>query len=88
MRGLIYWRGTPVSFTPGETLAAVLARHGALTGVRAGQCGWRVFCGIGLCQQCVVIVDGEHVTEACLTVARDGMRVEPAHPQLEEADRD
>lgn len=87
MHGLIYWQGEPVPFTQGETIAATLARNGSLAQVATGGSGWRVFCGIGQCQQCVVLIDGECSAEACLTLARDGMRIEPCIKGRTGADR-
>ena len=35
-----------------------------------------VFCGMGVCFDCLVTVDGRPGVRACLTRVRDGMRVE------------
>lgn len=69
--------GTPVPAVPGQTIGAVL--HG--TGIRA----WRatrvggrprgLFCGIGVCFDCLVTVNGNPSLRACLTEARPGDRV-------------
>jgi len=75
MGGVIHWEGKPVSFETGETIAAALMRHGA-----AGT-PWRVFCATGACQQCVVLVDGQHPVEACLTPACTGMKLVPQAPE-------
>jgi D-hydroxyproline dehydrogenase subunit gamma len=37
------------------------------------------FCGMGVCQECRVTVDGRAYVLACQTVCRDGMRVETEH---------
>lgn len=70
--------GEPVEFRPGQTVG------GALTAV--GVVSWRttthrgaprgLFCGIGVCFDCLITVDGVPNQRACLTPARDGMRVE------------
>lgn len=77
MTGTIFWAGRPVPFRTGETVATALLRAGiaafgqAPTGqVRA------VFCGIGLCQGCLIRADGR-ITEACLLPARDGLHLSP-----------
>ncbi|MGN6246458.1 MAG: (2Fe-2S)-binding protein [Motilibacteraceae bacterium] len=69
--------GRTVPFRPGQTVAAALLA----TGVRS----WRttrsegrprgVFCGIGVCFDCLVTVDGRPGVRACLQPARDGMQV-------------
>lgn len=58
----------------GDTLAAVM--------LRAGRPAWRttrreraprgVFCGIGVCQDCLVVVNGVASVRACLDLARVG----------------
>jgi predicted molibdopterin-dependent oxidoreductase YjgC len=35
-----------------------------------------LFCGMGLCFDCLVCVDGHPGVRACVTTVRDGMRVE------------
>ena len=86
--------GKPVSLTfdgqevvaePGDTIAAAL--------VNAGHRGYRmagaedergVFCGMGVCHECAVVVDGEPGRLACMTSARSGMTVDkqPCAPAL------
>jgi len=78
MSRLFFWRSRPVSFEPGETIAAALRRAGILElGPAAGSLQGRVFCGIGTCQSCIVALDGGVPAEACLTLASEGMRIEP-----------
>jgi hypothetical protein len=60
----------------GESVAAALMADGDLTtrttvdGEPRG-----VFCGMGVCFECLVIVDDVPGTRACLTWVRDGMDV-------------
>ncbi len=35
-----------------------------------------LFCGMGVCYECVVVVDGVPQTRACMTWVRDGMVVQ------------
>jgi len=66
--------GTPVPALPGQTIAAAL--------VAAGRAGWRVtrgggeprglFCGIGVCFDCLVTVNGARSVRACLAAAEPG----------------
>jgi aerobic-type carbon monoxide dehydrogenase small subunit (CoxS/CutS family) len=35
-----------------------------------------LFCGLGRCTDCVMIVDGQPNTRTCVTSARDGMVIE------------
>jgi formate dehydrogenase major subunit len=69
------WRGTPVPFLEGQTIASALLRAGVpLSG--ADDLGPRFFCGIGSCQNCLVRFDGR-IVEACLTPATTGSRLAP-----------
>ncbi len=78
MNPCFYWIDRPVSFRPGETIAAALLRAGIDDlGPEGGTGRGRVFCGIGACQACVVAIAGEGPVEACLTPARSGMRLAP-----------
>ncbi len=61
----------------GETVAAALLasgrrvfRHRVPGGDPRG-----IFCGIGMCFDCLVTVDGTQIVRACVTPVRDGMRV-------------
>ena len=60
----------------GESLAAVLLAEGHVA-TRATTAGEPrgVFCGMGVCFDCLVVVDGIPNTRACVTWARDGMTV-------------
>ncbi len=67
----------PMQAYPGESLAAVLLAAGERAlgpGVDPAR-PRTVFCMMGVCQQCLLRVDGTLV-QACLTPARAGMRVE------------
>ena len=67
----------PVPFRPGQTVGAAL--------VAAGTTAWRttriegrprgLFCGIGVCFDCLVTVDGHPNQRACLVVAHPDMVV-------------
>jgi aerobic-type carbon monoxide dehydrogenase small subunit (CoxS/CutS family) len=70
--------GEPVDAYPGETIAAALlaadrriARRTAHRGAPRG-----VFCAIGICHDCRMVVDGEANVRTCLVPARPGMIVE------------
>jgi aerobic-type carbon monoxide dehydrogenase small subunit (CoxS/CutS family) len=66
--------GSPVTARSGQTVAAVLHE--------LGQTSWRttrrsgrprgIFCGIGVCFDCLVTVNGEPNVRACLAVVADG----------------
>lgn len=65
-----------VSIRDGQSIAAALTEAGqrpfrvTATGASRG-----MFCGMGVCQDCLVTVDGVPNQRACMTPARAGMRV-------------
>ena len=66
--------GTSVPAHPGETVAAALLAAG-IRAFRTTDTGPRgPFCNMGVCFECVVEIDGVRV-RACMTAAREGMRV-------------
>lgn len=81
-RGSFDFDGAPVPFSPGQTVG------GALTA--AGVTSWRstrgrgeprgLFCGIGVCYDCLLTVDGLRSQRACVTEACDGQVVRSDDP--------
>ncbi len=69
--------GTPMPFVAGQSVAAALTS----AGIRS----WRttrvlgrprgLFCGIGVCFDCLVVVDSRPNERACLVLAKPGMSV-------------
>jgi hypothetical protein len=69
--------GAPIAFRPGQSVGAAMIA----SGVRS----WRttrvagrprgVFCGIGVCFDCLVVIDGTPNERACRVPARAGMSV-------------
>lgn len=70
--------GKPVPFLPGQTIGAAL--------MSAGVTSWRttrveemprgMFCGIGICFDCLITVNGVPDQRACLTLAEEGADVQ------------
>jgi predicted molibdopterin-dependent oxidoreductase YjgC len=68
--------GRPVAAHLGETVAAVLFAEQRVAVRRTTQGTPRgVFCGMGTCFECLVVVDGVPNTRACMTWVREGMEV-------------
>jgi thioredoxin reductase/bacterioferritin-associated ferredoxin len=64
--------GRTINARPGESLAAALTAAGVLE-LREARTGPRgLFCGMGVCQDCVVTVDGLAGQRACMTTAAAG----------------
>lgn len=70
--------GRSVTAYLGESVAAVLLADGtddlSTRTTRAGD-PRGLFCGMGVCFECLVVVDGVPNTRACMTWARPGMVV-------------
>ena len=72
--------GRPVAAYAGETVFAVLVAEGIRTlrrppGGATGETGRGGFCGMGVCQECRVTVDGVPDQRACMLAVRDGMEI-------------
>lgn len=69
--------GEALTGSEGETLAAALHAQGRRTlRIHRDDGGPRgAFCFMGVCQECVVLIDGRQ-TEACRTLVREGLVVE------------
>ena len=71
--------GAPLTAPEGQSLAAALLNAGrghaapAPSGTPRG-----LYCGIGVCQECRVVVDGRSCAPACTPVSA-GMRVATGH---------
>jgi len=75
---IIYCDGKPIEAIEGEPIASALMSAGIrsfrTTAKRNEPRG--VFCAIGRCTDCMMIVDGKPNTRTCITPVREGMKVE------------
>lgn len=77
----IYYEDRPIAARAGEPIAAALAA----AGIRVHRTTEKtheprgVYCAMGRCTDCMMIVDGEPNVRTCITPARDGMRVRVQH---------
>lgn len=70
--------GTPITAAAGQSLGAALTEAG-IRSWRTSRHGGRprgLFCGIGVCFDCLVTVDARPNQRACLVPVREGMLVE------------
>lgn len=72
----VYVNGRPLRVPAGLSLAAVLAHAGVPARRSVSGEPRTPFCGIGVCFECRVRVDGRAHVRACLTTAEDGMEIE------------
>jgi hypothetical protein len=72
-----FFDGEPVRAYPGETVGAALTAAGimAFRSTRQNARPRGIFCGIGICFDCLVVVDGRPNVRACVTLAAPGMQV-------------
>ena len=68
--------GKSVTAFEGESVAAVMMVEGnvAMRTTTEGQ-PRGVFCGMGVCFDCLVVVDGVPNTRACMTWIKEGMQI-------------
>lgn len=68
--------GREVTAYEGESVATLLLAEGHVATRRTtGGAPRGVFCGMGVCFDCLVVVDGVPNTRACVTWVREGMRI-------------
>jgi len=62
----------------GEPIAMALKAEGVMTHRFTSKTGEPrgVFCAIGRCTDCVMVVDGKRNTRTCVTPLKEGMKVE------------
>lgn len=74
--GHLEFDGQPIPVHENDSIAASLTRAGILVMRRSTTGEARgVYCGIGVCNDCLVAVDGTPNLRACITPARPGARV-------------
>ncbi len=87
----ISFNDEPIAAYAGEPLAAALLAHGirTLRETRPDGLPRGLYCAIGHCFECQVVVDGRAGVRACLIPVRDGMRVDsmPAAARARDAHR-
>lgn len=62
----------------GDTIAAALMAAGVTTHRHTGKKGTPrgIFCAIGRCTDCVMVVDGQINVRTCITPLKEGMQVQ------------
>jgi len=72
------YNGEPVEAFDGETIASALIAAGHWVFQQSPKRGEPrgVFCNIGQCHSCLVVVDGQRNVRACQTPVADGCRVQ------------
>lgn len=70
--------GNPIEAYQGETVAAAMLA----AGIRTFHLSHKhkqprsLYCGMGICFECLVTINGVHAQRACVTMVEDGMQIE------------
>ena len=82
-----HFDGRTISFREGQSIAAALTEAGqrVLRHTANGE-NRGMFCGMGVCQDCLVSINGVPNQRACMTPATSGLKIEPqvAFPVLKD----
>lgn len=72
----IHLDGTPFAAKEGESVAAALLAAGQ-SQLRTTPSGAArgLYCGMGICWECAIAVEGEGVQRACMVEVREGLRL-------------
>ena len=74
------FEGRTIECRAGVSIAAALADVGEFQLRAAGDEDMRgIFCGMGVCQECRVNINGQHGIRACMTSAKPGIEVRREH---------
>ncbi len=75
------FEGRALSARAGETIGAAMIAHGELEHSHAKDGAPRgLYCGMGVCHDCLVVVEGRGGVRACMTKVADGMVVRRQPP--------
>lgn len=76
-RVTLWFEGRAIEAHEGETIAAALHAAGVRTLSRSERRHMPrgLFCAIGNCSSCFMVVDGKPNVKTCMTNVKDGMRV-------------
>lgn len=83
-----HFEGQEITAQEGQSLAAALTQAGHRAFRETAKDAQRgIFCGMGVCQDCLVSVDGSPNQRACMTPVQDGMKVsrQVALPEFNES---
>jgi sarcosine oxidase subunit alpha len=70
--------GKPIEAYKGETVAAAMLAAGIRTFHKSHkhQQPRSLYCGMGICYECLVTINGVHAQRACITPVEEGMQIE------------
>jgi len=70
--------GKPIEAYQGETVAAAMLAAGIRTFHKSHKHHQprSLYCGMGICYECLVTINGVHAQRACITPVEEGMQIE------------
>lgn len=70
--------GKPIEAYQGETVAAAMLAAGIRTFHESHKNHQprSLYCGMGICYECLVTINGVHAQRACVTPVEEGMQIE------------
>ena len=73
--------GQPVEARAGDSVAAAMLAAGLLPArtTPVNETDRAPYCMMGVCFDCLMVIDGVASRQACMVTVRDGMKVEPQH---------
>jgi len=73
-----YYNGQPLQAKEGDTIAAALMDNGIRVFRKTAKRGKPrgLFCAIGQCTDCVMVVEGQPNVRTCVTLVKENMHVE------------
>jgi hypothetical protein len=82
----VFVEGQPVAVSEGDS-AATAALLAGLSATRASAIGGQPrapYCMMGVCFECLMVIDGLASQQACLVTVREGMRIarQPSRPAI------
>ena len=81
-----WFEKNPVQAQEGESVAAALLIAGVKY-LRSAQVSAKPrmpYCWMGVCYECLLVIDGEQNQQSCLITVKDGMHVRRQSPAIEE----
>ncbi len=74
----ITFEGTSIDVPAGETVASALsiASVGATRTTPVSGAPRSAYCLMGVCFECLMVIDGKHDQQACMIIVREGMNIQ------------
>jgi len=75
----IYFNNRPITAYKGDTIAAALLRSGYLESTTTGFSQLGIYCNMGVCHSCIMVVNGIQSVRICRTFVSEGCHIQNKH---------